>query len=89
MKVWVVEHGEYEQRGVSFVAASMDAAFDEIIRRHPAPPNKIEWVLDREHERVVGVATEFVMGHHIAGEFIYDLTEHDVAKVKSKNDSQL
>lgn len=40
--VWIVEEGDYEQRGVVLVAASLDAAVNEIKRMY-GPPYRVAW----------------------------------------------
>ncbi len=43
MTVYIVESGDYEQRGVDLVADSMDAAARAIQRRYSSPPYVVEW----------------------------------------------
>lgn len=67
--VWLVESGEYEQRGVDLVGATKASAA-AALRRSYGPPYRVEWVdhLDdpeRPHmigrfEDVAGFSTEHV-----------------------------
>ncbi len=42
MSVWVVQTGDYEQRGICLIAASLEVAVKAIKERYPAP-YKVTW----------------------------------------------
>jgi hypothetical protein len=41
-QVWVVESGDYEQRGIDVVAKSLDAAVEAVKAMYP-PPYEVKW----------------------------------------------
>ena len=75
MDVWVVEIGDYEDRHVSAVATSPDAARAHIIARF-SPPYRVEWGPlegDGDSYRLTG-AFEAVPGYSIEHAARYDIT---------------
>ncbi len=61
MRVWIVESGDYEQRGIALVAESLEAAIKAIKDRY-GPPYIVEWnALKDEGE----------WGHSLTGNFAH------------------
>lgn len=78
MKVWVVQSGEYEQRGIDLIAESFDAAVEALKRRY-APPYVVTWD-EPVHEPYEGIGATFasVRGYSVAHSTFFDIQEWDV-----------
>jgi hypothetical protein len=75
MKVWVIESGEYENRGVDGVAISTDAA-DRFIRARFPAPYIVTW--NRVDDTTLVGEFEQVLGRSTRHQSTYDFTEYEV-----------
>ncbi len=81
LTVYVVETGDYEQRGVFLVATSIDAAVQSIKAAYAAP-FRVTWDSPTVPDtmgcaRLCGHFAD-VPGYSIAHEAIYDMTPYEV-----------
>ena len=80
MEVWIVESGEYEQRGIVLVAASREAAF-EAVKALYGPPYRVKWSIAPEDkydaEALIG-EFEQVTGYSVGHTARFDATPYDV-----------
>ncbi len=63
MRVWIVESGDYEQRGIDLVAESLEAAIKAIKERY-GPPYIVEWDELNEDKWGLSLTGNFA---HVAG----------------------
>ena len=80
MTVWLIESGEYEQRGVWGVADSVVSAVEFIKQKFP-PPHQVSWdepvQLDDDTWRLTG-AFGAVQYYSIEHENTFDITKYEV-----------
>lgn len=76
MTVWVVESGDYEQRGIRYIAESFDTAVD-VVKAAYGPPYRVAWTVDGQ-----GLTGTFeaVVGYSIAHTARFDITEYAVVR---------
>lgn len=81
-RVWVVESGDYAQRGIDLVGGSLEAAVKAIKARY-CSPYVVEWgELKDEGEYGHSLTGKFagVRGHCIEHTDTFDITAWDVAR---------
>jgi hypothetical protein len=81
VKVYVVESGDYEQRGVVLVAASVEAAFAAVKAIYGAP-YRVHWQ-QADAETLVG-DFEAIDGYSTQHTAYYDVTEYEVEVGKAE-----
>lgn len=79
-QVWVVESGEYSQRGIVLVGASLDAARQAVIAQY-APPYIVEWepvVNDAFEDWILVGNFEQVLGKSMKHRAEFTITPYEV-----------
>jgi hypothetical protein len=81
VKVWVAEHGEYEQRGVWGVYASAEAAVAAIKAKFADPPYRVSWdQYETEVEVTLTGVFELVPDHSTSHTSTWEISPWDVVE---------
>ncbi len=75
MKVWVVEEGEYEARGIVLIASSQDAVLPALEAEYPAP-NIVRW--ERVDDNCVEGHFQEVLHYCTRHTACFEFTEYEV-----------
>lgn len=80
--VWIVESGDYEQRGIDLVAASPEAAVAAIKGRYDNGHYVVRWEDPTSDDRGWTLVGHFdaVPGWSTEHRAIYDITEYEVVR---------